>query len=274
MMELPESVALSKQAEALLRGRVIREVIAAQTPHRFAFFKGDPAGYRAQLEGKAITGALFRGGMLEIGAEDSMIVLSDGATPRYYAAGAELPKAHQLALVFGDGSALVCTTRMYGIYIVCPRGACTEEYYCSSASKPNPMTEGFSYAYFRALCPSGAKLSAKAFLAAEQRIPGIGNGVLQDVLWEAGIDPRYRMDHASEEDFRRLYDALMLVIPRMCAAGGRDTENDLLCVPGGYVTLLSRNTLGTPCPRCGGQIGKANYLGGTVYFCEHCQKRN
>lgn|GEM_PF-2077218 len=30
----------------------------------------------------------------------------------------------------------------------------------------------------------------KAFLATEQRIPGLGNGVLQDILWTARIHPK------------------------------------------------------------------------------------
>lgn len=33
----------------------------------------------------------------------------------------------------------------------------------------------------------------KAFLAAEQRFPGIGNGVLQDILLESGIHPKRKI---------------------------------------------------------------------------------
>lgn len=73
----------------------------------------------------------------------------------------------------------------------------------------------------------GKKLSAKAFLATQQRIPGLGNGVLQDILWEAGIDPRYPMQDAPEEAFRSLYDAVNQVIKAMAEQGGRDTERDL-----------------------------------------------
>lgn len=54
---------------------------------------------------------------------------------------------------------------------------------------------------FGVFIPSNKKLTAKAFLAAEQRIPGLGNDVLQDILWDAGIDPRFNMREASETDF-------------------------------------------------------------------------
>ncbi|MDF2870055.1 MAG: Formamidopyrimidine-DNA glycolase, binding, partial [Anaerocolumna sp.] len=54
--------------------------------------------------------------------------------------------------------------------------------------------------------------------------------------------------------------------------GGRDTEKDLYGNPGGYITYMSKNTYGEPCTKCGYQIRKENFLGGTVYYCEHCQK--
>ena len=127
--------------------------------------------------------------------------------------------------------------------------------------------------YFRSLYPEGRKLSAKAFLATEQRIPGLGNGVLQDILWDAGIDPRFSMRDAKEEDFKILYLSVKKIIRKMCEAGGRDTESDIFGTPGGYVTRLSPKSINEPCMKCGSMIHRANYMGGTVYFCEKCQRR-
>ena len=62
------------------------------------------------------------------------------------------------------------------------------------------------------------------------------------------------------------------VLGKMTEAGGRDTERDLLGEKGGYRTLLSKLTVGKPCPYCGNSIQKASYLGGTVYFCPKCQE--
>jgi formamidopyrimidine-DNA glycosylase len=58
----------------------------------------------------------------------------------------------------------------------------------------------------------------------------------------------------------------------MTDLGGRDTEKDLLGQAGGYKTLLSKNTVNDPCPRCGGRIKKEAYLGGAVYYCKGCQR--
>jgi formamidopyrimidine-DNA glycosylase len=57
----------------------------------------------------------------------------------------------------------------------------------------------------------------------------------------------------------------------MTEQGGRDTERDLFGQPGGYRTILSKNTVGTGCPACGTMIGKEPYLGGAIYYCEICQ---
>lgn len=273
MMELPESYMLSKQITKELAGKIISEVVVLKTPHKFAFFKSDSSTYAEQLEGQSIRSATFKGGMLEIDTEDTMIVFSDGVTPRYYEDKGKFPKNHQLALFFDDDTALICTVRMYGFIDVCPLGSCKEEYYLSSATKPNPMTDGFTYEYFRSLYSGQKKLSAKGFLATQQRIPGIGNGVLQDILWDAGIDPRYKLENATEEDFRAMYDSTVKIVRKMCLEGGRDTENDIFGNPGGYISQLCKKSYDEPCMKCGYPIHKAAYMGGTIYFCEKCQKQ-
>lgn len=70
-----------------------------------------------------------------------------------------------------------------------------------------------------------------------------------------------------------MYESVVRILKKMCEEGGRDTENDIFGNPGGYVTQLSKNSYGEPCMRCGTLIGKAAYMGGTVYFCERCQKQ-
>lgn len=94
---------------------------------KFCFFKNDTSTYADLLEGQTITGAAFHGGMLEIDTEDTMIVFSDGVTPRYYENVKDFPKKHQFALIFDDETALICTIRMYGFIDVCPIGTCEEE---------------------------------------------------------------------------------------------------------------------------------------------------
>lgn len=136
-----------------------------------------------------------------------------------------------------------------------------------------PNTEEFTYGYFSRLFDNlPGNLSAKAFLATEQRIPGLGNGVLQDILLEAGLHPKRKVGCLTEGARRRIFDAVQGTLYKMTACGGRDTEKDFFGNPGGYRTMLSKKTVGKPCPYCGNVIQKANYMGGTVYFCPVCQE--
>ena len=116
------------------------------------------------------------------------------------------------------------------------------------------------------------KLSAKAALATEQRIPGLGNGVLQDILWNARISPRRKVNTLSAQRTHDLYTSLTTTLAEMTRLGGRDTEKDLFGKPGGYLTIMSAKNAGAPCPDCGSPIRKEAYLGGSVYCCRDCQR--
>jgi formamidopyrimidine-DNA glycosylase len=49
MIEIPEAAALAEQTAQALIGKTIERVIAAASPHKFAWFHGDPAGYHDLL---------------------------------------------------------------------------------------------------------------------------------------------------------------------------------------------------------------------------------
>ncbi|MCL2678160.1 MAG: endonuclease VIII [Clostridiales bacterium] len=271
MLEIPESHALARQA-AVLTGKVIAAVSAAASPHKFAFYFGDPADYPKLLVGEKIGGARVHGGMTEICAGEARLLFHDGVNARYYAAGEAVPAKHQLYIGFEDGSALVCTVQMYGGLWAFRAEENDNPYYLVAREKPSPLSREFDEGYFTALLnEETGKLSAKAFLATEQRIPGLGNGVLQDILWSAKIHPRRRMNTLAREEFAGLYQAVKGLLAEMTALGGRDTEKDLRGRPGGYPTVMSKNNAGGLCPACGGTIRREAYLGGNVYFCESCQ---
>jgi formamidopyrimidine-DNA glycosylase len=274
MMELPEAAVISEQVNATFKGKRIESVIANQSPHKFAWFYGDPDNYDALLRGHTIDGAISHGGMVEISAGPALIVLAEGLNLRYYPEGEKLPKKHQLLLEFDDGSSLVGSVQMYGAAWAFPEGQFDNQYYLNSKRRPSPLTDAFDYAHFESLLEGQrlGSLSAKAFLATEQRIPGLGNGVLQDILWTARIHPKRKMATVSTEELHTLFDAVKSVLRKMTSLGGRDTERDLFGSPGRYQTVLSRNTVDSPCPECGTIIQKAAYLGGSIYFCGGCQK--
>lgn len=272
MIELPEAYVLSEQINKELKGKVIKHVIVNQTPHRFALFSTDTDKYEEILKGKTITGADVHSGSVRITAEDTHLIIT---TPiRYHKGKDTLPKKHQLYMEFEDFTSVTCTVQMWGCmlvikeedgYVIPPNYVVTD--------KPSPLEKTFHYQYFQALINSEAKtaLSVKALLAAGQRLPGVGNGALQDILFIAGIHPRKKISTLTESEQKSLFTAIKQVLTDMREKGGRDTEHDLYGNPGGYQTILSKNTISKPCPVCSGRIKKENYLGGSIYFCDTCQ---
>ena len=60
----------------------------------------------------------------------------------------------------------------------------------------------------------------------------------------------------------------------MATQGGRDIELDLFGCPGGYKTILSKNTANKPCPVCSTLIKKEIYLGGIYITAKHARGSN
>ncbi len=137
-----------------------------------------------------------------------------------------------------------------------------------------PLSDDFDQAYFdRLMAAQKPTLSLKAFLATEQRIPGVGNGVIQDILFNASLNPRNKIGELNGKQKADLFRAFKTTLSDMVEKGGRDTETDPSGNKGGYKSILSKNTYKNPCSRCGNAITKESYLGGSVYYCPVCQPR-
>jgi formamidopyrimidine-DNA glycosylase len=271
VIELPEAVVLAGQINQTLSGKQIKSVIANRSPHKFAWFTGDPADYPALLNGKTIGNAVPYGGIVEFFADD--MILSISTNMWYLKAGEKHPAKHLLLLEFTDGSAFCATVQMWGgmfCFKAGENGGFIET--TAAKDKPSPLSDAFNRAYFDTLSDEKTpKLSAKAFLATEQRIPGLGNGALQDILWTAGVHPKRKIAALTKIELDAIFSAVKDVLFKMAAEGGRDTETDLYGQPGGYKTVLSKNTAGTACPKCGTMIIKEAYMGGSIYYCAGCQ---
>ena len=275
MIELPETYVLAEQINQTLVGKTIRSATANAHPHAFAWYTGDPSEYNGKLSGKKITSSnpgtgYTCGGNTEILCEDMLMVMS---TPiKYHAAGEKLSKSHQLLLEFEDDSHMSCTVQMWGAMLCFPTNedVIPEQY--SVKKCPTPYDNAFDEVYFDNL-RNGLKpnMSVKAFLATEQRIPGFGNGVLHDVLWNAQIHPKRKLETLTDQDMESLFKSVKSTLIKMRDDGGRDTEKDLFGHKGGYHTILSSKKLVDPCPACGSDLIREAYLGGNIYYCPVCQ---
>ncbi len=276
MLELPESTTLANQILQNLKDKQIQSVTVAQSPHKFAWYHGNPQSYPSRLLGNSILSAEFHGMFVQVNTSRAALLFSDGVNLRWHPAAGEIPAKHQLLLEFTDGTALSASVAMYGGLLCWEHGSEFENpYYQAALEKPSPLSEAFDALYFEnLLAPENVrKLSLKAALATEQRIPGLGNGCLQDVLWQAGLNPRKKVSSLSDQQTIRLLAALKDTLAVMTELGGRNTEKDLFGQPGAYAVKMCAATVALPCPRCGAKVVKEAYLGGSVYYCSNCQPR-
>lgn len=274
MLELPEVITLSKQANDTLKGKTISHVFNATKPHKFTFYEGDPLEYGKMLVGKTIQSSKGYGMFVDFFLSDNVLMnIGDGTIARYYNPGDKIPANYQLLLSFEDQSFLVFTVAMYGFINVYPDDQICNKYYILSKESISPLSDVYTEKMFDKLFSEAKKtLTAKALLATEQRIPGVGNGSVQDILFNARINPKQKVLNLSDDKKQALFNSLKTTLQEMTEKGGRDTQTDLYGNNGGYQTILSSKTWKNPCPRCSSAIVKEAYMGGSVYYCPECQK--
>jgi len=144
MIELPEAAVLANQLNKQVKGRKIIEAIVGYSPHKFAWYHGDPKNYNSLLKGKKINGAASAGGVVEISVDHALIVLSDGVGLRYHRDNRELPKKHQLLIKLDDSSFLSASVQMYGGILCFKGGKCENKYYLTAKEKPSPVSKKFN----------------------------------------------------------------------------------------------------------------------------------
>ena len=274
MIELPEAKTIAKDLRKEIVGKEIVAVLGNYTDHKFTFYYGDPTKYSQFLVGKKVTGVIDRNFYVEIEISDYKLTMRDGANIRYYNNQTEVPAKSKLLLVFNDGSCLNVTTSMYCIIAVFRKDEDMDnKYYDLDVNGIGALDEAFTFEYFKSLINEKTiKLSLKAFLATEQRILGIGNGVVQDILFNARVHPKSKMNTLSENEINVLYNSVVSTLEEMVEKGARDSEKNIYGESGGYKTILSSKNYKENCPICHGVITKENYLGGSIYYCGTCQK--
>ncbi len=272
MIELPEAMTLAAQVREELAGCTVEEADHGNSPHKWAWYGPHKEEMGTLLQGLHVTGAKGTPGGLVMGLSDRYVFLFGDGGPALslHAADAPLPKKHQLRMRFDDGRTLTASIRMYGALQLL-----TE---LELAGRPDlgitPLERAFTAARLTRMLrgyDQAAGKSIKYFLISSHLVGGIGNGYLQDVLFRAGVSPMRKVCDLTDAECVALHAAAVGTLKEAVAAGGRDTERDLLGRPGGYRPTLDSRAAGKPCPKCGTPIVKKAYLGGSVYFCPKCQ---
>jgi formamidopyrimidine-DNA glycosylase len=276
MFELPELVCLASQMNQTLSGKVVLKGSLGNSPHKFVWYNRSHEEFEQLTSAKAVGQAAVRGRWLFLTLEpDYVLVIGEcGGKILYHPPQSPSPPKYHLLIQFTDGSFLTILTQMWGAMELYRQGEEKNRQYIKDM-RPVPLDSGFSFDYFSNLVSELAvleKRSAKGLLTQNQLIPGLGNSIAQDILFNAHLHPRHSIQELTPTEIRNLYEAIQSTVNQVINQGGRSDEVDLFGQPGGYQRLMDKSAAGNPCPRCGQLVQAIQYLGGSCYFCPDCQK--
>ena len=232
-----------------------------------------PADFHSRIVGRRITGISRRGKYL-IFALDSgewlivhlkmtgSLLLGKGSPPEYTRAIINLD----------DGSNIFFRDpRKFGrIQLVADKGSIVGKL------GMEPLEPGFTPQVFAEIIKK-KKAPLKAVLLEQGLIAGIGNMYADEALFAAGIHPLRAADSLSDEEVRRLHEAIKKVL--LAAIESKGASVDTYYRPGGekgsaHVGFNVAHRKGKYCPVCGAQIERMLIRQRGSCYCPKCQSEN
>lgn len=112
----------------------------------------------------------------------------------------------------------------------------------------------------------------KTFLTDQRAIAGIGNGLSDEILYEARLSPLRLTKHVTDEEAGRLFAAVRDVLARQTerlreSAAGELPQRE----PVQHYAV--HDHAGEPCARCGAVIARVSYADHETFYCPGCQTR-
>jgi len=96
----------------------------------------------------------------------------------------------------------------------------------------------------------------KARLLDQSHLAGLGNLLVDEILWRAGLSPRRPSGSLSDAELRRLHRHVRTTVARLLDRGGSHTGD-----------LMAERRVGGHCPKDGTALTRATVGGRTTYWC-------
>lgn len=189
------------------------------------------------------------------------LVLHFGMTGflRYFQHGERAPQHACLEVRFANGFHLAYAAPRKLGRIALARDPCW--FVRSTGLGPDALA--VDRASFRRLARSRRGL--KSWLTHQQTIAGIGNVYSDEILFQARLDPRRRVEALGVRELDRLYRSMRRVLTRTIS-----TQADPSRVPRSF--LLPHRGMGGRCPRCRGRLRREPIAGRSAWYCPRCQR--
>ncbi len=246
-----------------------RTVVAVDAPDDW-FIKGgaDASALRLALEGLAVIGLRRTGKLLlmDFGPPDgpvfAVLGLRFGMTGRLvvddyaiiekleYSSEREVPEWRRFELRFDDGGtlAIIDPRRLGGVELD------------PDDTRLGPDAFGLTEEHLVGAL-EGSRTALKARLLDQRRIAGLGNLLVDEILWRIGLDPAREADSLSGAEQVRLAQVIRSTVADLAERGGSHTGD-----------LHLARIRGGSCPRDGELLDRRTIGGRTTYSCPQHQK--
>lgn len=278
MIEFPEAMTIAKQMNQTLTGKTIKLFRRGDKTHKFLWLNLPDDSFITILPGLTVNEVSSFGRSIYIYLGSHMIWLNDfGGKLLYHKPGLNLPKNCHLIWEFNDNSALTFSMQMWGSVKLLNKSEFKRN--PNDETGIEPVSNQFTLSRFSEMLdeyPEKTSKGIKGFLVAtgyvtQNHIAGLGNAIVQDILFNAKISPKRKIMDISSNERKNLFTAINETVAEAIMLGGRYDEVDLFGTNGGYIRLMDKNTNNTPCTNCQTIIQKISYLGGACYICPNCQ---
>lgn len=262
----------AEAARQVLADRALRRPVAeVHAPDAWFLKRGlTPGAVEAALPGRRFTEARRRGKLLlldtsgvgrsrtpgpvlamHLGMSGRVIVDgTEAGDPLVYASNRDVPEWRRFGVTFADGGAMwLRDPRRLGAVELDP----DEDRLGPDAFELT--RKHLDHVLDRSRAP------VKVVLMDQSRIAGLGNLLVDEVLWRAGVDPQRQARSLSGDDRRRLQRAIVDSLRILGRRGGSHTGD-----------LTSVREPGAPCPRDGTPLVRSTVGGRTTFSCPQHQR--
>jgi formamidopyrimidine-DNA glycosylase len=262
--ELPDVESIRRHLESTVLKRRIADVHVTSP----AILQGtSPARFREALRGRAFASTSRHGKHLFVGLDrgGKELAIHFGMTGslRFFEDMGEDPAHDRLRIDFEDSTHLAYdSVRKLGrVQLIDDH----DSFISGKQLGPDALTQVDDFESFRELL-GGKRGNVKAVFMDQKLIAGIGNVYSDEILFQARVNPKSRIDALDEEVLRALFKAMREVLQTSI-----DTGADPEKLPRDYL-IHQRHAKGV-CPLCGGRVKKETIAGRTAYYCPSCQQR-
>ena len=267
MPELPDIAVYIEALEARIRGHKIQDIRV-----RNPFLLRTAVPPLAEAKGRGVTALRRIGKRIAIGLEgDLWLVLHLMIAGRLHwrAPGAPLSRRNALmALDFEEGSLVLTeagSKRRASLHVVA--GARNlEDHDPGGLEVLDADLETFSARLL------SANHTLKRALTDPRLFSGIGNAYSDEILHAARLSPIAMTRKLSEEEVKRLYDAVRRVLEdwtaRLRADAGDGFPEKVTAFRKG---MAMHGRYGEPCPACGAPVQRIRYADNETNYCARCQ---